>query len=372
MQEFTREELYELAWQKPMARLAQEFGLSDQGLAKICAKHAIPRPPRGYWAKLEAGKPVEKTALPPQPDGVSRVIRIAGPSQFKAKAMENASNVRKAAKVVGEVTIPGTLRALHPVVSAWVSDHREEQAKRRAEHRANRHDTWWVTRVPIDLTERDRYRFRVTSALLKSFEAAGGRALEGNVRGKLTPDASGERFEMSVVEKMRQFRGKPSEEPGDWTAFPHFHGGNLAPTGYLRFTITTYIGEGMRKEWLETQKSLAPKILPSVVAGLLAVGPALVERRRDREDWQRRYEEEQRERAERQRLARLEEERWERFRSLASDWHEVQRLRSFMAALEQKGDHVAAEIDGMTRAEWLAWARNRIDGMDPLKLSSKG
>lgn len=38
----TREELYELVWQTPMVRLARQFGLSDNGLAKICDRLKVP------------------------------------------------------------------------------------------------------------------------------------------------------------------------------------------------------------------------------------------------------------------------------------------------------------------------------------------
>jgi hypothetical protein len=48
----TREELYEKVWTTPMQKLAVEFGLSDRGLAKLCGRHQVPVPPRGYWARL--------------------------------------------------------------------------------------------------------------------------------------------------------------------------------------------------------------------------------------------------------------------------------------------------------------------------------
>jgi len=63
--EFTRQQLYELVWSTPMVKLAKEFGLSDVGLRKTCVKHGIPTPPLGYWAKLNFGRPVEKTPLGP-------------------------------------------------------------------------------------------------------------------------------------------------------------------------------------------------------------------------------------------------------------------------------------------------------------------
>ena len=47
-----------------MAKLAQKYGISDVGLAKVCLKLAIPVPGRGYWAKKDAGQAVEKIPLP--------------------------------------------------------------------------------------------------------------------------------------------------------------------------------------------------------------------------------------------------------------------------------------------------------------------
>jgi len=37
--------------------------MSDVGLAKVCRRYDIPRPPPGYWAKLQAGNKVERPQL---------------------------------------------------------------------------------------------------------------------------------------------------------------------------------------------------------------------------------------------------------------------------------------------------------------------
>lgn len=70
----SREELYALVWQTPMIKLARTFGLSDVGLRKICAKHDIPTPPGGYWAKLAHGKAIRQLPLPPR--AATRPIEI--------------------------------------------------------------------------------------------------------------------------------------------------------------------------------------------------------------------------------------------------------------------------------------------------------
>ncbi len=50
MKRITRSELYNQVWNVPITKLSKQYGLSDVGLAKICKKHNIPRPPKGYWA----------------------------------------------------------------------------------------------------------------------------------------------------------------------------------------------------------------------------------------------------------------------------------------------------------------------------------
>ena len=65
---FTREQLYELVWQHPLLQLAQRYAMSDVGLSKLCARHDIPTPPRGYWAKVQAGAKPSRTRLPASAD----------------------------------------------------------------------------------------------------------------------------------------------------------------------------------------------------------------------------------------------------------------------------------------------------------------
>lgn len=60
----SRAELYELVWREPMLRIAERFGVSSSYMARVCTELRVPRPPRGYWAKLEVGKAPLRPALP--------------------------------------------------------------------------------------------------------------------------------------------------------------------------------------------------------------------------------------------------------------------------------------------------------------------
>ncbi len=62
--ELSREALYELVWTTPATKLAAQMGISDVAFAKRCKKLNIPRPARGYWAKLAAGRTPAKKPLP--------------------------------------------------------------------------------------------------------------------------------------------------------------------------------------------------------------------------------------------------------------------------------------------------------------------
>lgn len=61
--ELTREELYERIWSTSARHLAKEFGISDVGLAKICKRYRIPKPPVGYWTRVAHGNAPKRAPL---------------------------------------------------------------------------------------------------------------------------------------------------------------------------------------------------------------------------------------------------------------------------------------------------------------------
>lgn len=282
-----REELYERVWQTPMIKLAKEFGVFDQGLAKICKRHAIPFPPRGYWAKKANGIPVSKPPLTDLPSGVSAAVTIRGASEALLKAMETKKRGQDDRAVITTIAVPEDLRGLHSVVAAWIEDHKRDRARRRLEIKNAPKSSWWKPDPILDLTERDLYRFRVTSAFLKAVIVKGGNIRDGKIRGDLVVEFSGEKIEITVMEKMRQMLKSP---PASWTAFPGHHNSALHPSGFLRFSVKNFYGGGCKKEWIETDKVKAADMLPGVLAGLRNIATAMIEDRKEREERHLRYE----------------------------------------------------------------------------------
>lgn len=48
---FTKDDLSRLLWEKPTTEIAQEFGMSDNGIARWATKWNLSKPPRGYWQR---------------------------------------------------------------------------------------------------------------------------------------------------------------------------------------------------------------------------------------------------------------------------------------------------------------------------------
>ena len=57
---YDRERVYDEVWSDPTRRVAARYGVSDAMLWRVCRQLQVPKPPRGYWAKKRAGKPVPR------------------------------------------------------------------------------------------------------------------------------------------------------------------------------------------------------------------------------------------------------------------------------------------------------------------------
>lgn len=114
----SREELYELAWTVPMRTLARDLGLSDVGLAKLCRRHRIPTPSRGYWARKQAGQEPPRARMAKLDNGLLDKIVIAARPKDVAVA-------EPPQKLLVEVSNDV---ALHPVVERTLSSLRAARA----------------------------------------------------------------------------------------------------------------------------------------------------------------------------------------------------------------------------------------------------
>jgi hypothetical protein len=76
MATLTRQELYDLVWSHPRTELASRLGVSDVAIGKACIRENVPAPPRGYWARMEAGQCQAPTPLPLRTPGQDVMVHI--------------------------------------------------------------------------------------------------------------------------------------------------------------------------------------------------------------------------------------------------------------------------------------------------------
>tara|TARA_B100000678_G_scaffold264226_1_gene247596 strand:- start:668 stop:1516 length:849 start_codon:yes stop_codon:yes gene_type:complete len=73
--QLTRAELFESIWAEPMGAVAKRYGLTGNGLAKICDRLQIPRPPRSHWTRSASARE-PRPDLPPAPIGLSETFAL--------------------------------------------------------------------------------------------------------------------------------------------------------------------------------------------------------------------------------------------------------------------------------------------------------
>ncbi|MCA9473030.1 MAG: hypothetical protein KC594_13300, partial [Nitrospira sp.] len=270
-QTVNRNDLYERVWATPMRTLAAEFGISDRGLTKVCAKLNVPTPPLGYWAKKAAGKKVHQPPLPDLKTGEPQSAVINPPTKKPPVETASAEEVETVAESLSNLVLPEFPNELHRLVKQWVTNHTQEQARERREFSR----PFLIGLRRIDLTERDIYRFRVTSVLFTALEAQGIKIKEADVRGAITVITDGEPLEMAVKERLQRLRPPGYETGKKWSAYGERYPSSMYPAGALRLIINTSYGGRWERRWEETDGRDFLKLIPTIVAEIIHAGPIL-------------------------------------------------------------------------------------------------
>ncbi len=356
----TREALYELVWQQPMIRLGEQFGVSGNGLAKICRRLDIPYPPRGHWAKKAAGKKVVVTVLPPATPRVPDRVTITPWSSEAEQAPEVTAALAAAAIAKPPLLVNERLARPHAIIAKWLADHERRAKEARAER-----DSWRRNlMMPTPFTDIDRRRHRILDALLKSLEREGiGLSDEG--RWQLTATRGGDAIEFQLRERFKQVRRLPTADEKRWNSSRAFVQ-ELQPTGTLMFEIKTYLPSGLTRMWRETEEKPLEEALASILQTMLAAFPLLERRRLEREEESRRYQLAEQRRREAEQERKREDGRWRRLLEFAGDWRDATLARDFVAAIKEQQFEGTQLIGGRSVTDWLAWAEAQAFERDPM------
>ncbi len=363
----TREELFRQVWAKPMSSLAKDYGISGNGLAKICDRLVIPYPPRGWWAKKAAGKKVAYRRLPELSDDTPDRVTISPAPPRVVPDVEATRDLVKATIGDAAIRVAKTLHAPHPIVARWVAEQKRELDRARSEPRGS----YGALIARITWSETKRRRVRVLDALFKEGEKRGLKVVDnGYVQHFLT---SGEKLDFKLRETEKRIRRPktesdlrwPSNSGRDWTW-------QQEPSGRLRFKIETHVPGLPKRKWTETPEESLEDLAGEILAALIAAGPLLVAARRAREEAERARMLEERRRYEAAEKKRKDDNRWRRFLEFAEQWAQIDVASRFLAEVEARVATLEEGEEKVAIASWLPWLRERLEQHNPLHAGAAG
>jgi hypothetical protein len=378
MTTISRQDLLDKVWSSPVTKVATEFGVSDTAVRKMCRRHGIPVPRRGYWAQVAAGRTFPKPKLGPASRARLETVRFVGAGQpspeVKAVAerlKEKAREVRKPSdqEAAGEEMVPQAHAAaddheIHPLV---VRTHEKLTGAEAAEMaRVSGKGLFTVVASP---DQADRVA-RVLTLLLRALEARGWSA-KGDDKGFfLAPDDEPIRFEIAEQSARTPHRRTDAETAalkryeegrerayrrGSWSVTPDppsIPDWDCEHTGQLVLTLDGgYRHSGMRRKFSDgkTQrlKGMIDRLMEALT--LYAAGEKV---------WRERQEKERLERAEAEKW-RKEADRRQRLASKRLEFLELQ-LQRFRRASEVEAFIAQAEAEGPAEdvvGDFMAWAK---------------
>ncbi len=312
---YTRKELYDLVWSTPISKLAEQFELSDRGLAKTCERHQIPVPGRGYWAKIEAGLTATKTPLRKMYTPELETVHIgAGKSQanpYVAFAIQAATTTVREARTARteevhqpkqpalapppafERPVLEPVRRPHAVIEGLVAELRSAKADQDGEVK--------VSSIRIHRTSLARV-IAVLHHLMLELEGRGISVEHDDkaVRASIGPD----RVWFELTEEYRRQKHEPTPEElkkqqdferkrllaqrrGEWLWNESFwREYDYVYTGRLIFEIHNW-ADGARKKWSDGKHQSLETMLQPMADGLLFHLAFDKARREEREEQER-------------------------------------------------------------------------------------
>ena len=391
---FERNALYEEVWAVPLTQLAKKYGLSYNGVRKVCKAMAIPLPSAGHWAKVAAGKPIAKIPLPPDAPRKTFTSRIAEKERsFHLPEDDEWLDARIAFErnIDNQIQFDPRPRRWHPAVAPLreeilaqvkelprIKRDAEIEAKRTAARYAPNLEGWrWRTFLHHGQVLSHTHRASPLRVTPLTYE----RALA--ILNILCFEAERRGFTVKLSEKQGRivFEGFDGEVPlriterldEEWRSERTYADSKpqnkkyKVPTGKLRL----YLGDTYHELLIadSAEKPIESR-LNEIFVRICSKVVLVREERRKRDAWHREYEEEQRrkeamEQLKRDQAAAKERERKKKEALIdeARAWQTAKLIREYLDYLQTvRFDHALAEVRD---EEWRIWAKGVADDIDP-------
>lgn len=347
-----REKLYQQVWSTPMVKLAQEYGLSDVGLTKICKKLNIPRPPQGYWMRKHKGKPstLPTTSGPKTHTFMLEETKVESSPEFvdphTAKLIQFEQQARNKIKVK---------KSLHNPDPLIIETKRQVATMEPDMH--NRYKPWKPDALAINICQPSLNRgFLILDTIIKELQKRGLSIFRGDK--KPTVDVLGEKLSFSLFEKVTRYEPDYSKAKYK-NDYPHSRY-RYKPTGTLSLLIdgpgyysSASISDN-RKKPLEDQ-------LNDFFIKLYESADEIKKTRMERQQQEEKHQLQRKIRAEEKQQYEQEKRRQEKLELDAENWIKAKKIQAYIDAVEQSTTHQSDE-----QLAWIIWANNYVKELEQL------
>ena len=359
---YDRAQLLEEVWSEPVQVVAPRYGLSDVGLKKLCSRLQIPTPPRGYWAKVKAGKRVHpRPKLREYAGQPGYLYRPAGQPSLQALVAEVVDSRLQQVLTFeqqpeNQIVVPERIKVWHPVVAAA----RDALARPIIDKRGMPQTPGNGLNISVSPALQGR-ALKVANTLLKALEKRGYVVQQGKHQVEIV--MFGDALRLRLYEPSLRSDYVPSaaqlaeKAKGGWSYWPKWQ---FTPSGRLQVMADDGYGGKITDSDRHSVEQQLNKLIDLMATR--AVGFLIRNERQAIEDAERQrirdivLERKRRQDAEKQRLAKLEVD--------AQNWRRAQAIREYLNALEQSAEQQKLSTEQL---ELLRWGHAKADWIDPLK-----
>ncbi|SHH07340.1 hypothetical protein SAMN05443549_11519 [Flavobacterium fluvii] len=342
--ELTRKELYDIVWSTTLSKLTHQYAYTNDGIKKLCKQFEIPMPDGSYWSKLKFNKKYKKEKLNPIFGGVDKIIltiREEGnpinvdqtPLTIRTKEIENDPNAPLI--VPDEIKKPDILTI--QTKQYW-------QGK--ISFTSYRNDNRIIYPIRVEKNNRER-GLRFMDAFTKLIR------YRGHTISKQYDDTGvlidGIFIEIDLREASKRV---PAKHP--------YSGTELVPIGEFIFKIGKYYPE---REWRDGKVKIE-MLLAKIVAKIEIEAQIEKEWKEKSRIANLKREEEEKRQAEIKKRRDEEVVKFNKLVALSEQYSKTLLIRQYIEAIKQN----AIDTNSLTseKQEWINWAIDKADWLDPL------
>jgi hypothetical protein len=362
METWDRDELYKEVWERPSVKVAAKYGISAVMLGKVCRKLQIPVPGRGYWAKLEFGKPVERIPLPDAKDlpSVHRLKQSssgATPVDSTPAAEPEDPEYKKILEIEGQPRVVDSEAKRHKLITATA----KVLLHAKPDERGMLQPRWDQPALDIRVSKGSTERaLNIMNAVLQLLEAEKFSVTVNSDRPRSTAQVFGHNVPFSIVEKAI-VKGRKQVTQYSYTRTVI----DYQPSGELEFRASNeYYGY---RTYRDGKKRRLEEMVSELAGAVLREGRERVihaEKRRLDEIERRRKEQEREEIA--AQIAE-EEKKLKDFRGWVDSWARAHQMREFISALEKVWTEEKIDLSPESpKGQRIVWMKQQADRMDPM------